>query len=62
MNLEDHLGDIIRKARDLSNVSAAAAAGAAGSKSISPPSLKPLASIPKSSKALPKAGCPCQKI
>jgi hydroxyacylglutathione hydrolase len=30
MNLEDHLGDIIRKARDMSHVSAAAAAGAAG--------------------------------
>jgi len=30
MNLEDHLGDIIRKARDMSSVSAAAAAGAAG--------------------------------
>lgn len=30
MNLEDHLGDIIRKARDKSQVSAAAAARAAG--------------------------------
>lgn len=30
MNLEDHLGDIIRKARDMSRVSAAAAASAAG--------------------------------
>jgi hydroxyacylglutathione hydrolase len=30
MNLEDHLGDIVRKARDLSNVSAATAAAAAG--------------------------------
>jgi hydroxyacylglutathione hydrolase len=30
MNLEDHLGDIIRKARAMSNVSAAAAASAAG--------------------------------
>ena len=30
MNLEDHLGDIIRKARAMSNVSTAAAAGAAG--------------------------------
>jgi hydroxyacylglutathione hydrolase len=30
MNLEDHLGDIIRKARGMSNVSAAAAARAAG--------------------------------
>jgi len=30
MNLEDHLGDIIRKARAMSNVSAAAAAEAAG--------------------------------
>lgn len=30
MNLEDHLGDIIRKARMMSNVSAAAAAAAAG--------------------------------
>jgi glyoxylase-like metal-dependent hydrolase (beta-lactamase superfamily II) len=30
MNLEDHLGDVIRKARAMSNVSAAAAAGAAG--------------------------------
>ena len=30
MNLEDHLGDIIRKARAMSNVSAAAAAKAAG--------------------------------
>ena len=30
MNLEDHLGDIISKARDMSNVSAAAAANAAG--------------------------------
>lgn len=30
MNLEDHLGDIIRKARAMSNVSAAAAARAAG--------------------------------
>jgi|ERR1044071_845789 glyoxylase-like metal-dependent hydrolase (beta-lactamase superfamily II) len=30
MNLEDHLGDIIRKARAMSNVSAAAAAQAAG--------------------------------
>jgi glyoxylase-like metal-dependent hydrolase (beta-lactamase superfamily II) len=30
MNLEDHLGDIIRKARLMSNVSAAAAARAAG--------------------------------
>jgi hydroxyacylglutathione hydrolase len=30
MNLEDHLGDIIRKARAMSQVSAAAAAGAAG--------------------------------
>ncbi len=30
MNLEDHLGDIIRKARNMNNVSAAAAAKAAG--------------------------------
>ena len=30
MNLEDHVGDIIRKARAMSNVSAEAAAGAAG--------------------------------
>ncbi|MCX6926362.1 MAG: hypothetical protein NT154_24615, partial [Verrucomicrobia bacterium] len=30
MNLEDHLGDIIRKARTMSNVSATAAARAAG--------------------------------
>ena len=30
MNLEDHLGDIIRKARAMGNVSASAAAGAAG--------------------------------
>src|ERR1700722_19045974 len=30
MHLEDHSGDIIRKARLMSNVSAAAAAGAAG--------------------------------
>ena len=30
MNLEDHLGDIIRKARAMSNVSASAAAAAAG--------------------------------
>ena len=30
VNLEDHLGDIIRKARMMSNVSASAAAGAAG--------------------------------
>jgi hydroxyacylglutathione hydrolase len=30
MNLEDHLGDIIRKARAMSNVSAATAAAAAG--------------------------------
>ena len=30
MNLEDHAGDIIRKARTMSNISAAAAAGAAG--------------------------------
>src|SRR3990172_8204764 len=30
MNLEDHLGDIIRKGRAMSNVSAAAAARAAG--------------------------------
>jgi hydroxyacylglutathione hydrolase len=30
MNLEDHLGDIIRKARSMSSVSAAAAASAAG--------------------------------
>jgi glyoxylase-like metal-dependent hydrolase (beta-lactamase superfamily II) len=30
MNLEDHLGDIIRKARMMSNVSEASAAGAAG--------------------------------
>src|ERR1017187_6050821 len=30
MNLEDHLGDILRKARAMSGVSAAAAAGAAG--------------------------------
>jgi hydroxyacylglutathione hydrolase len=30
MNLEDHLGDIVRKARTMSNVSAAAAARAAG--------------------------------
>ncbi|MGH7993328.1 MAG: MBL fold metallo-hydrolase [Limisphaerales bacterium] len=30
MNLEDHLGDIIRKARDMSNVSSTAAAKAAG--------------------------------
>jgi hydroxyacylglutathione hydrolase len=30
MNLEDHLGDIIRKARAMSNISAAAAAKAAG--------------------------------
>jgi hydroxyacylglutathione hydrolase len=30
MNLEDHLGDIVRKARDMSQVSAAAAAKAAG--------------------------------
>lgn len=30
MNLEDHLGDIIRKARDMSGVSIASAAGAAG--------------------------------
>jgi hydroxyacylglutathione hydrolase len=30
MNLEDHLGDIIRKARAMSNVSTAAAANAAG--------------------------------
>jgi len=30
MNLEDHLGDIVRKARDMSRVSAAVAAAAAG--------------------------------
>src|SRR5271170_7010697 len=30
MNLEDHLGDIIRKARNMNNVSASAAASAAG--------------------------------
>jgi hydroxyacylglutathione hydrolase len=30
MNLEDHLGDIIRKARAMNNVSTSAAAGAAG--------------------------------
>jgi len=30
MNLEDHVGDVIRKARAMSNVSAAEAAGAAG--------------------------------
>jgi hydroxyacylglutathione hydrolase len=30
VNLEDHLGDIIRKARTMSNVSTSAAAGAAG--------------------------------
>ena len=30
MNLEDHLGDIIRKARNMNNVSTAAAAKAAG--------------------------------
>ena len=30
MNLEDHLGDILRKARAMSTVSAAAAAAAAG--------------------------------
>ena len=30
MNLEDHLGDIIRKARAMTNVSTAAAANAAG--------------------------------
>jgi hydroxyacylglutathione hydrolase len=30
MNLEDHLGDIIRKARSMSNVSSAAASAAAG--------------------------------
>ena len=30
MNLEDHLGDIIRKARAMSNISPAAAAKAAG--------------------------------
>src|SRR5690349_11980744 len=30
MNLEDHLGDIIRKARAMSNISAASAAKAAG--------------------------------
>jgi hydroxyacylglutathione hydrolase len=30
MNLEDHVGDVIRKARAMSNVSAEAAAGAAG--------------------------------
>src|ERR1035438_10870496 len=30
MNLEDHVGDIIRKARAMSNVSAGAAAGVAG--------------------------------
>ncbi len=30
MNLEDHLGDIVRKARTMSNVSTAAAATAAG--------------------------------
>ena len=30
MNLEDHLGDIIRKARAMSDVSASAAAKAAG--------------------------------
>jgi hydroxyacylglutathione hydrolase len=30
VNLEDHLGDIIRKARAMNNVSASAAAGAAG--------------------------------
>src|ERR1017187_3905949 len=30
MNLEDHLGDIVRKARGMSKVSAAAAARAAG--------------------------------
>src|SRR5258706_3386156 len=30
MNLEDHLGDIIRKARAMNNVSTATAAGAAG--------------------------------
>ena len=30
MNLEDHLGDIIRKARNMKNISTASAAGAAG--------------------------------
>jgi len=30
MNLEDHLGDVLRKARSMANVSAAAAAGALG--------------------------------
>ena len=30
MNLEDHLGDIVRKARAMSNVSSKAAAAAAG--------------------------------
>ena len=30
MNLEDHIGDIIRKAREMTNVSAATAAGAIG--------------------------------
>jgi len=39
MNLEDHLGDIVRKARAMSNVSAAAAATAAG---ISEPELTAL--------------------
>lgn len=39
MNLEDHLGDIIKKARGMSNVAAAAAASAAG---ISEPQLSAL--------------------
>jgi transcriptional regulator with XRE-family HTH domain len=39
VNLEDHLGDIIRKARTMSNISTSAAAGAAG---ISETELSPL--------------------
>jgi len=37
MNLEDHVGDIIRKARAMSGISAGDAARAAGLSAISPP-------------------------
>jgi transcriptional regulator with XRE-family HTH domain len=49
MNLEDHLGDIIRKARKMNNASSAAAANAAG---ISESELA----------ALEETGQPAQKI
>jgi hydroxyacylglutathione hydrolase len=49
MNLEDHLGDIIRKARNMSNVAAAAAAKAAG---ISESDLATLEQTGKSAQAI----------